>query len=55
MNRGEHDAQSDRPQGAVAFAEAYRITFMAAADAFLLAALLPGRMTADPNAAPIAH
>ena len=43
-------------QGAVlAFGDAYRITFVAAGVAFLLATLLPGRMTAVPNGAPLAH
>jgi hypothetical protein len=45
-------------QGAVlAFGDAYRIVCMAAGAAFscVLPALLQGRMTADPNAAPVAH
>src|SRR5262249_18546548 len=50
------DARSLGPVAAVlAFGDAYRIPFVAAGVAFLLATLLPGGMTAFPNGAPLAH
>jgi DHA2 family multidrug resistance protein len=39
----------------LAFGDAYRITFVAAAVAFMLAALLPGRIKADPSAMAAGH